>query len=204
MNKKIASFYLLIAFLGMSKYINIWSSEVTEGIVGGGFLGAAIGGAAGGGRGAAIGGAVGASVGAVTGAAVRESRKRRYYEYEDSEMLYDQNEELRNENNQLITEHKELVQLNERYKWMLDQCKKGEIRYKEQSEGLTFENDTNYSRFTRWRDKTRIRRQNKQLASINSKLRKKINRLNKKNRSLKKRLRTCEEKKIIQLDTNWY
>ncbi len=194
MIKKIASFYLLIVFLGISQYINIWSSEVTEGIVGGGFLGAAIGGAAGGGRGAAIGGAVGASVGAITGAAVHESRKRRYYEYEDREMLYAQNEELRAENNQLITKHKELVQLNERYKWMLDQCKKGTIGYKERSEKLTFQDDTNYSRFTRWRDKTHIRSQNKQLASINSKLRKKINRLNKKNRSLKEKLHTCEEK----------
>lgn len=183
----------MIALLSC-EFIHLRADEVGEGFLGGGLLGAAIGGAAGGGRGAAIGGAVGASVGAMTGAAVHERRKRRYEDYEYSERLYEQNDELRYENKELIRKHKKYVQLHERYQWMLNQCRKGKIGYRKLAKQYFFEDDTNYGKFRRWKNKESIRGQNKQLAKVNGRLRSKIRRLKEKTRHLKSnKLLRCEE-----------
>jgi len=198
MNKKTISLYLLLITLSTCEFSYLGASEVAEGFLGGGLFGSAIGGAAGGGRGAAIGGAVGAGVGAMTGAAVRESRKRRYHEnyYEDSEMLLEQNEELSYENKRknslLIYRHRRLIQYYERYNWMLDQCRAGKTGYRREAKQLEFDDDTNYSKFRRWRNKKSVRSQKRLLIIANDQLKHRIEKLKNKTRNLKTELYKCE------------
>lgn len=194
MNKKTISLYLLLIILSTCEFSYLGASEVAEGFFGGGLLGSAIGGAAGGGRGAAIGGAVGAGVGAMTGAAVRESRKRRYYKdyYEDSEMLWEQNEELRHENERSIYRHRKFVQYYERYNWMLDQCRAGKTGYRREAKQREFDDDTNYSKFRRWKNKKSVRSQKRLLIKANDQLRRRIEKLKDKTRNLKTELYKCE------------
>jgi len=184
---------LIITLSSLTATPLLQAGEVAEGLIGGGLLGAAIGGAAGGGRGAGIGAAVGGVLGATAGAARRSERRRDYYDYQYSNAIYEQNDELVYENENLIQQHKFLVQKEGRYNWMLHQCQKGKINYRNNASKRFFEGETNYNQYLRWQRERNVRKQNRKLARINNNLRSRIRQLQQSIRQLKYELENCEK-----------